>query len=205
MLDGEGLPDIAQRAPDYVVAVAPNAAGALGATDGAATVLFACRGYARADVTVRTLEPAAADAGGAASAPLVSANVGPVADPILCLAKALGALRRDGDGALAVPGLHAIRRDAYATPRLQVDAYDEARLRDETGLLAACELVHAHAPLAPSGSAGRRQGARRGRDRWAQSGRMRRRAAARSPPHPSRPGSARSRSGSARRCGSTSS
>ena len=112
-------------------------------------MLFACRGYARAGLTVRTLAPPP-DGGGGGGARERDGRAVP--DPILCLAKALGALRRDGDGALAVPGLHAIRRDAYATPRLQVDTYDESRLRAEAGLLDGCALVHAHG--AEGGDAG---------------------------------------------------
>ena len=56
----------------------------------------------------------------------------------------LGALRHDGDGALAVPGLHAIKRSAFATPRFQLDPYDGARLRREARYLPSMALVHAH-------------------------------------------------------------
>ena len=75
-----------------------------------------------------------------APAPLVGASVGPIADPVLVLMKALGSLRHDAGGALAVPGLHAIKRSTFISALLP---YDERALRADTGLLDECELVHA--------------------------------------------------------------
>ena len=88
----------AQLAPDYVVCVAPNDPGPISATDGAATVLFACRGYAHASVETRTLKDVSSG-----KAPLVGACVGPVGDPIIALAKVWRGPRtrereRDGSG-----------------------------------------------------------------------------------------------------------
>ncbi len=131
----DGPPGVAGRAPDYVLCVEPNGGGTLNGSSSpeCATALFACRGYCSGSVAMRVISEDA-------SAPLVGASVGPIADPVLVLMKALGSLRHDAGGALAVPGLHAIKRSTFISALLP---YDERALRADTGLLDECELVHA--------------------------------------------------------------